>query len=933
MDLESIQALAQKLGYPELNELQYKTFADPETYHQAQNLMIVGPTSSGKTLIPKLLYFSAVLEAVEAGRPVPRMLFIVPYRALAAQKVQELQADFNRVFGKTVCSLVCEQSTSEYRQADQQILRAVDLHIAVVINEKAFLFACERPDFLQQYRFIVFDEIGLLKDESRGIKLDFLMTWIRFLQYRDPEAAPRMLALGTPFYNWDNYADSFHFHQIKAGGRPQLREMPVYFHAGSGGGALVDFTSWPEGVDPQDYRLLRLLRNKGVPYPATHCPVMKDRDPQFLCPQMQPCRQTDSQELCPQTQEPCRFRYQLVELGQQRRFAAIAELCRYHLQQGRQILIFWNDRTLVQKLSGYLYQALAPLLRPVPPDLEACKQQVLDACTQAVRRSLPSAQDTVEAFTQDELVGIFEDLNYQAYCAGVGFHSSALPPEARSAVEADFLGEHPRLRIVCSTETLAYGINSAVDVVIVADLHKTSPSGSEFLKPIEYQNYAGRAGRLKPDRDPRDIVGYIYPILNAYGPHTGADDEKSRQERRQWEQLQASSRVPEPINSTFYSPEGLEHIPFMLLCLIPAETDSPSYISTQELDRLLQFLPRPQGQGQRDLSQVLAYLEHHGLIRKQLSRGASWRRTQTVELYTATDRGAELKGYTPSRADYNTLLEAMRQAWDPDKGHLDNATLLYGLLKANCLASHRDALHLDKDASLRQKLEQQLAGFRFPEKLHFLLQREGETIRTKDAALRRAVITAAILTWAETASPRILCEQFGINYPLLQALTRELSYLLAIAEHSLVELADLPMEQWEEQRRGLQTLERSIIYGFPAEYYQRLVRFFRSYEDPALTPYASQRSREEALHIRQELDALQPARARQIRKVVLDCTILHEATQRNAAQHEPYGGSSPARTLNALQRYNRTYPALWRCCIRTILEELDQAETCHEEKN
>ena len=81
----------------------------------------------------------------------------------------------------------------------------------------------------------------------------------------------------------------------------------------------------------------------------------------------------------------------------------------------------------------------------------------------------------------------------------------------------------------------------------------------------------------------------------------------------------------------------------------------------------------------------------------------------------------------------------------------------------------------------------------------------------------------------------------------------------------------------------------------------------------------------------EELNALQPVRARQIRKVVLDCTVLHEAARRNEAEHEPYGGSSPARTLSALQRFNKTYTALWRSCVRSILKELSLQEHREEE--
>lgn len=67
MNLNDIQKIAAELGYSQLNELQQKAFAEASTFDRGQNLMVIGPTSSGKTLVPKLLYYARVLEAVREG--------------------------------------------------------------------------------------------------------------------------------------------------------------------------------------------------------------------------------------------------------------------------------------------------------------------------------------------------------------------------------------------------------------------------------------------------------------------------------------------------------------------------------------------------------------------------------------------------------------------------------------------------------------------------------------------------------------------------------------------------------------------------------------------------------------------------------------------------------------------------------------------------
>lgn len=66
--------------------LQEEAFRSEYISDSERNLFVIGETSSGKTLIPLLLYERAVIEAQRSGSPCPQMLFVVPYRALAAQK-------------------------------------------------------------------------------------------------------------------------------------------------------------------------------------------------------------------------------------------------------------------------------------------------------------------------------------------------------------------------------------------------------------------------------------------------------------------------------------------------------------------------------------------------------------------------------------------------------------------------------------------------------------------------------------------------------------------------------------------------------------------------------------------------------------------------------------------------------------------------------
>jgi len=76
---------------------------------------------------------------------------------------------------------------------------------------------------------------------------------------------------------------------------------------------------------------------------------------------------------------------------------------------------------------------------------------------------------------------------------GFAFHHAGLPYEARSIIEAGYRSR--ALRVVCSTTTLAAGVNLPADVVIILDHERKSIPRAGPLKVMEYKNMAGRAGR------------------------------------------------------------------------------------------------------------------------------------------------------------------------------------------------------------------------------------------------------------------------------------------------------------------------------------------------------------------------------------------------------------------------------------------------------
>lgn len=192
VDYKCIKRLANDHGYTSFTALQEDTFSNPETFSH-RNLFVIGQTSTGKTLIPVLLYAQALREAEKAEDPKPKMLFAVPYRALAAQKVQELYQFFGRQDLKIV------QSTGEFRQDDESIIKA-QVDIAVIITEKAFKYQARDEKFFSQYDYLVLDEVGLIDSVDRGVRLDFVFAWAH--NSKRQYGHPRTIALATPFYDW-----------------------------------------------------------------------------------------------------------------------------------------------------------------------------------------------------------------------------------------------------------------------------------------------------------------------------------------------------------------------------------------------------------------------------------------------------------------------------------------------------------------------------------------------------------------------------------------------------------------------------------------------------------------------------------------------------------------------------------------------------------
>jgi len=132
--------------------------------------------------------------------------------------------------------------------------------------------------------------------------------------------------------------------------------------------------------------------------------------------------------------------------------------------EGKQVIVFRETRGKARSCALYLARELG--LPPV--------QSALD--------SLPTGDFSKSSSTlRDALAG------------GVAFHISDLDPEERRIVEESFREKNTQLRVIAATTTLAMGINTPADAVVIAGLEH--PRNKPY-SIAEYKNIVGRAGRL-----------------------------------------------------------------------------------------------------------------------------------------------------------------------------------------------------------------------------------------------------------------------------------------------------------------------------------------------------------------------------------------------------------------------------------------------------
>jgi helicase len=175
-----------------------------------ESMTVSAPTSSGKTLIAELMITKVLLE--KGGKA----LYLVPLRALAAQKLEELKK-WERL-GIRVAS-----STGDFDRYDKWL---ADYDIVVLTYEKCDSILRRRAteSWVTETNVVVADEVHLVGDRSRGPTLEVVLTRLKKI---NPEI--RFLSLSATISNASQIARWLSSKLVVSDWRPVPLKQGVYY--------------------------------------------------------------------------------------------------------------------------------------------------------------------------------------------------------------------------------------------------------------------------------------------------------------------------------------------------------------------------------------------------------------------------------------------------------------------------------------------------------------------------------------------------------------------------------------------------------------------------------------------------------------------------------------------------------------------------------
>ncbi len=154
-----------------------------------RSLLVVAPTSAGKTFIGEM----AAIKAMAEGR---RAIFLLPYKALVNEKYE----DFSALYGEEL-GLRVVRCSGDWQDQVGDVLRG-KFDIAFFTYEKFLGLCVAFPHILHQLGLVVLDEAQFITDAGRGMAVELILT--NLVSARRRGVAPQLVALSAVIGNTNN---------------------------------------------------------------------------------------------------------------------------------------------------------------------------------------------------------------------------------------------------------------------------------------------------------------------------------------------------------------------------------------------------------------------------------------------------------------------------------------------------------------------------------------------------------------------------------------------------------------------------------------------------------------------------------------------------------------------------------------------------------
>lgn len=420
---------------------------------QAKTAIVIDlPTSGGKTLLAQFRILQALNQfSIEKGW----VAYVAPTRALTAQLTRRLRKDFNPI------DLRVEQLTAaiEVDAFEEELLSDVEQPFDILIStpEKLSL-VIRNKKITRPLALLVMDEAHNLEDDSRGMRIEFLLATIK------RESPKTNFLLLMPYVESSESIARWLAQDIHAGQaislgttpwKPNERIIGIY--------RAVEDSSERAGWRLQ-YETLTTTE-KTMPLHGIH-DVGK----------VKPINVPRSTVISKNKQKG--FALQTAAIG------TVMSARGTSIAIANRIQSVWNMATqAAQTLPAY---------DKIPKDI-----------------------DLVQDFLRTEMGSDFPLIKTLQH--GIGVHHAGLSDDVRGLME--WLAETGCLRMLCATSTIAQGINFPVSSVFLASRFIPGKNQSVEMSPRDFWNLAGRAGRLGQDsvgviglaegRDREEIIEFV----------------------------------------------------------------------------------------------------------------------------------------------------------------------------------------------------------------------------------------------------------------------------------------------------------------------------------------------------------------------------------------------------------------------------------------